>query len=144
MKRSVVDRTNLFTAMAGIVLALSGVAYAGSGAAAAVSNTAPKAKKGFLKISATADVGGVTLEPGEYEVKQVKSAAGPVVRFTRYIFNPYAQEGLPVHEWETVGEVRVTMQPLASRATHTELRFASDGSKAIALQIRGNSFDYLF
>ena len=144
MKRSIVSRTNLLTAVAGIILALSGIAHADDAAAAAAPYKAPKAKKGFVKIAATVDVGGMTLEPDEYEVKQVNSAAGPFVRFTRYTYNPYAQEGLPVHEWERVGEVRVTMQPLSSRAPQTELKVASDGAKAIALQIRGNSFEYLF
>jgi hypothetical protein len=43
-------------------------------------------------------------------VKLVNSVAGPVVRFTRYTYNPYAQEGQSVHEWETVGEAKVTTQ----------------------------------
>jgi hypothetical protein len=146
MRRSIVNRTSLFTAVAGIILALSGVAYAND-ATAASSQKSPKAKKGFLKISASTDVGGVTLEPGEYEVKQVNSPAGPVVRFTSVTVNPYAEyaeESIPPYWWEVVAKVKVTMQPLPSRAAHTELRFASDGRKAIALQIRGNSFDYLF
>jgi hypothetical protein len=89
-------------------------------------------------------VGGVTLEPGDYEVKQVKSAAGPVVRFTRVTYNPWASEGSPVYEWETVAEVRVTMQSLASKAVRTQLLLASNDDKPIGLEIRGNSYDYLF
>jgi hypothetical protein len=150
MKRSIVSRTNLFTAAAGIVLAFSGVAYA-VGAAEPVAATAyqkaPKAKGGTLTISAATGVGSVTLEPGKYEVKQVNSPAGPVIRFTLVTPNPYAEyaeESLPLSWWEVAAKVKVTMQPLASKATRTELKFAPDGSKAIALQIRGNSVDYLF
>jgi hypothetical protein len=146
MKRSIVSRTNLFTALAGVLLVFSGVAY-GNGPVAAASSRLPKAKGGTLKISAAADVGAVTLEPGEYEVKQVNSPAGPVIRFTSVTLNPfagYAEESLPPYWREVVAKVKVTMQPLASKATRTELRLASDGLKAVALQIRGNGFDYLF
>jgi hypothetical protein len=144
MTRSIVSRTNVLTALAGILFALSGVAYAGGPAPTTASQKPLKAKGGTLKISEAADVAGVTLEPGEYEVKQVNSKAGPVIRFTRVTWNPYTEGVLPLYEWEVVAKVRVTMQPLASRATHTELKFASDIGRAIALQIRGNSFEYLF
>jgi hypothetical protein len=146
MKQSIVSRTNLFTAVAGILLVFSGVAY-GNGPVATVSSKPPKAKAGTLKISVAADVGGVTLEPGEYEVKQVNSPAGPVIRFTSVTLNPfaeYAEESLPPYWWEVVAKVKVTMQPLASKAPRTELRLASDGRKAVALQIRGNGVDYVF
>ncbi len=146
MRRSIVNRTSFFTAVAGIILALSGIAFA-DGATAVFSQKSPKAKKGFLKIWASTDVGGVTLEPGEYEVKQVNSSAGPVIRFTSVTLNPfaeYAEEALPPYWWEVIAKVKVTIQPLASKAAHTELRFASDRRKATALQIRGNSLDYLF
>jgi phosphodiesterase/alkaline phosphatase D-like protein len=143
MKHSIVNRMPLFAALAGIVLALAGLAHAG-----AVGTQRPqkeqKAKKGMLNITVTTEIGGVTLEPGEYEVKQVKSAAGPVVRFTRYTYNPYAQEGLSVHQWDVVAEVRVTMQSLDSKAVRTQLLVDSNSDKPIGLKIRGNSFDYLF
>jgi hypothetical protein len=147
MKRSIVSRTNLFTALVGILLVFSLIAYAAGPPAAVASQKPPKAKGGTLKISAAADVGGVTLEPGEYEVKQVNSPAGPVIRFTSVTLNPfaeYAEESLPPYWWEVVAKVKVTMRPLASKATRTELRLAPDGVTAIALQIRGNSVDYLF
>jgi hypothetical protein len=143
MKYSIVNRVSLFTALAGIVLQFAGLAHASS-VGTPSSQKAEKAKKGTLNITAATNVGGLRLEPGEYEVKQVNSAAGPVVRFTRYTYNPYAQEGLSVHEWETVGEAKVTMQALASKAKHTKLALASNSDKAISLEIRGNSADYLF
>ena len=77
-------------------------------------------------------------------MKLVNSAAGPVVRFTRYTCNPYAQEGQAEHEWETVGEATVTIQVLASKAKHTKLLLASNGDKAIGLEMSGNNADYLF
>jgi hypothetical protein len=143
MKHSIVNRIRLFTALAGIVLAFAGFAHAGPGGTQR-SRKAERAKKGTLNIAAATNVGGLRLEPGEYEVKQVNSAAGPAVRFIRYTYNPYAQEGLSVHQWESVGEAKVTMQALASRAKHTKLLVAANGDKAIGLEISGNSTDYLF
>jgi hypothetical protein len=143
MKHSIVDRIRFFTALAGIVFAFAGLAHAGA-VRTQRSQKAERAKKGTLNIAAATNVGGVRLEPGEYEVRQVNSAAGPVVRFTRYIYNPYAQEGLSVHQWETVGEAKVARQALASKAKHTKLLLASNGDKAIGLEISGNSADYLF
>jgi len=139
----IVNRVSLFTTLAGIVLAFAGFAHASS-VDTPSSQKAEKAKKGTLKITATTNVGGLRLEPGEYEVKQVNSAAGPVVRFTRYTYNPNAELGPSVHDWEPVGAAKVTIQALASKAKQTKLARASDGDKAISLEIRGNSADYLF
>jgi hypothetical protein len=143
MKPRIINRTRLFTALAGVVLAFAGFAHAGA-VGTQRSQKAEKAKKGTLKIAATTIVGGLTLEPGEYEVKQVNSAAGPVLRFTRYTYDPYVQEGLSAHQWQTVGEAKVTMQALASKAKHTELLLVAKGDDAIGVEIRGNSADYLF
>jgi hypothetical protein len=121
----------------------AGFAHAGS-IGTNHSQKAEKAKKGTLKIAAASNIGPLRLEPGEYEVKQVNSAAGPVVRFTRYTYNPYTLEGSSVHEWETVGEAKVTIQALASKAKHTKLLLTSNGHKAIGMEISGNSADYLF
>ena len=143
MKHSIVNRVRIVTALSGIVFAFAGFAHAGS-VGTQGSQKAEKARKGTLNITAAINVGGLRLEPGEYEVKQVNSAAGPVVRFTRYTYNPYAQEVLSVYEWETVGEAKVTMQALTSKAKHTKLALASNSDKAISLEIRGNSTAYLF
>jgi hypothetical protein len=145
--KNLASSTRLLPAIAGIVLAFSGIACAVD-AAEPVANTAyqkaPKAKGGTLTLAAAADVGSVTLEPGKYEVKLVNSKEGPAIRFTLVTYNPFAEEAEPPYEWEVVAKVKVTMQPLASKATRTALRFAPGGSQAIALQIRGNSFDYQF
>jgi len=139
VKHSIVNRMSLFTAL-GMILAFAGFAHAGT----VGMQRSQKAKKGTLKIAAATNVGGLRLEPGEYEVKQVNSAAGSVVRFTRYTYDPYAQEGLSAHQWETVGEAKVTMQALASKANDTKLLLAWKSDKAIGLEISGNSADYWF
>jgi hypothetical protein len=64
----------------------------------------------MLNITVTTEVSGLMLEPGEYEVRQVKSANGPAIRFIRYTYNPYTQEGVSAHQWDVVGEVRVAVQ----------------------------------
>ena len=140
MTHSMVNRSRLFIALSGMVLAFAGFAHAGS----VDTPRSAKAKKGTLNIAAATTVGGLRLEPGEYEVKQVNSAAGPVVRFTRYTYNAYAPEGQSVYEWETIGEAKVTMQALVSKAEHTKLLLPANGDKAIGLEIRGNSAEYLF
>jgi hypothetical protein len=143
MKRSIANRMAFLAALAGIVFALAGFAHAG-----AIIKEQPqkveKAKKGTLMITATTHLGGITLEPGEYEVKQKDTKNGPVVRFILYTYNPYAQEGQSVHQWDVIGEARVNMQSRDSKATRTQLLSDFNGDQPIGLQIRGNSFDYVF
>jgi hypothetical protein len=133
VKHSIVNRIRLVPVLASIVLAVAGFAHAGAKDPQR-SQKAEKPKKGTLNLTAATNVGGLRLEPGEYEVQQVNSVNGPVVRFTRYTYNPYAQEGLSAHQWETLGEAKVT----------TKLLLASNGDIAIGLEISGNSADYLF
>ena len=143
MKRNIVNHMHIFTAVVAIVLAFAGLADAG-----VVSKEQPKkaekAKKGMLIITVATGLQGVTLEPGEYEVKQKNTKDGPVVRFTKYTYNPYAQEGQSVHQWDVVAQVRVTMQPLEAKAERTQLLAGSSADKPVALEIRGNSFQYVF
>jgi hypothetical protein len=131
MPESIVSRMHLFIILACLALALAGSADA-------------KTKKGTLKIMAAANIGGVTLEPGEYEVKQVNSSVGPVIRFTRITYNPYAPEAVYAYQWDVVAEVRCTVEPLASTPQHTVLLFDPNSTKIIGLQIRGNSVTYRF
>jgi hypothetical protein len=126
-------------ALAGIVLTMTGLAHG-----ECLSQKTMKHKNGTLKIKMATAVGGITLEPGEYEVKQVKSTSGPIVRFTRVTYNPYAQEGLSPYDWETVAEIKVTLQALCSKAARTELLLASNTGTPIGLEIPGSGFEYLF
>lgn len=158
MKRIVGTKTQLYATLLGAFLAVSGFAHAGD-YAAAVPRTPEKLKKGSLKISATIGAGDVRLGPGQYEVKPMWSPAGPVIRFTRVTYNSIGDEWssfvydreerafisrLPFVETEVVAEVKVTIHPLARKAMDTELELSTDGSKAVALQIRGSGIAYLF
>ena len=48
-----------------------------------------KGKKGTLKILTPVQVGGVTLQPGDYEVRDVKSSTGDTVEFTHVWQNDF-------------------------------------------------------
>jgi len=141
--KQIVNRMFLVAAVTVMVLAVSSLAQAGAIGTERPQKT-EKAKKGTLIITVSTEVGRVTLEPGEYEVKQVNSMGGPVVRFTKYTYNPYAQEGLPVHQWDVVAEVSVIMQALDTKAVRTQLLADSNSGKPIGLEIRGNRFHYVF
>jgi hypothetical protein len=133
MKYSIFNRTRVVAALACTFLVFAGFAHAKE-----------QPKKGTLKITVATEVSGLMLEPGEYELKQVKSANGPVIRFTHYTYNPYAQEGVSTHQWDVVGEIRVAVQSQDSKAVRTQLLTESNSNKLVGLQIRGNSFQYLF
>jgi hypothetical protein len=143
MQHRSVHRIRVIATLSGIVFALAGFAHAG-GIRTQRSPKAEKPNKGILRIAAVTTVGDLTLEPGEYEVKQVNSAAGTLVRFTRYTYDPYAPEGVSSHQWETVGQAKVTTRALAAKATQTKLLLASQGDKALGLEISGKSAEYWF
>jgi hypothetical protein len=143
MKHSIVNRMPFLTAVAGIVLALAGFAHAGV-VGTERPHKAEKAKKGTLNLKVATEVAGVTLEPGEYEVKLIDSKTGPVVRFTLYTYNPYVEESQSPHQWDVVAEVRVTMRALDTKAARTQLVAGSNSGRPIGLEIRSNSFQYLF
>jgi hypothetical protein len=103
-----------------------------------------KGKKGDLKISAQTEVGGLVLQPGDYQVREIDSASGPTVEFVR-LFNDYtAQEGLPVYQQESLGTVKVSEQALSSLPKHTHLQLEQKTADAIALVIRGDDVAYSF
>jgi len=143
MKYSIINRTCFVAALTCTFLGFAGFADA-KAAAIQQSYNAEKPKKGMLNITVTTEESGLMLEPGEYEVRQVKSANGPVIRFTRYTYNSYAQEGVSVHQWDVVGDVRVAVQSQDFKALRTQLLTGSHSDKLVGLQIRGNSFQYLF
>jgi hypothetical protein len=104
-----------------------------------------KAKKGSLKITATTEVGGIVLQPGDYEVKEINSASGPAVEFVHLFDNfTVGDSGLPVHNEEIVGQVKVTEQALSSAPKHTQLQVAANPAEAVALEIRGDDVSYQF
>ncbi len=135
MNHTLFKRARTLAALTALVLALAGFAQA---------DAATKKTKGKLNIAESTVVAGVTLSPGYYEVKEVRSPDGTRLRFTRVTENLNAQEGQPIYEWETVAEVKVVAEPLAASAPRTGFVRAASNDRAIALEIRGNNLDYRF
>jgi hypothetical protein len=102
-----------------------------------------KTKKGSLTITTPTDVGGATLQPGDYEVKEVDSPSGPALEFTLFV-NEYAEEGWSSGTKLVVARVKVTEQALSLLPKHTQLQLAPHTTDAVALQIRGNAVAYQF
>ena len=129
-------------ALFAVVLTLATVATA----AAMPSAHSHKGKKGSMKITAPTEVGGIVLQPGDYQVQEINSPSGPVVEFV-HLFDNFTvmDSGLPVHDQEVVGEVKVTEQALSLPAKQTQLMLASwYSTDAIGLEIRGNAVGYVF
>src|ERR1700694_2070543 len=72
-------------ALFAVVLALAGFANASS----MYSSHSHKAKKGHFTLTSSTDVGGITLQPGDYEVKEVEPPSGPAVEFVHLFDNFY-------------------------------------------------------
>jgi hypothetical protein len=131
----------IVAAMFAFVLVFAGLANAD-----AMSSAHPhKGKKGTMTITSPTEVGGLTLQPGDYQVREVNSPSGPVVEFVHLFDNIYVQDtGLPFHDQEVVGQVRVTEKALSSLPKHTQLILASDTAEAASLEIRGSAVGYEF
>jgi hypothetical protein len=138
--RSIVTRAAIIGVMAAAMFALGGIAHAETANA-----SWHKGKTGTMKLTAPTEVGGVLLQPGNYEVKPRKSPAGAAIEFARWIENPYAQEALPVWNRELIATVPAVPRMLSSAPSTTELLLApADSAKATGLQIRGDNVEYGF
>lgn len=98
-----------------------------------------------MKISAPTEVGGIVLQPGDYQVQAVDSPSGPVVQFV-HLWEDYTvmDSGRSLYNQEVVGQVKVTEQVLSSLPKHTQLQLAPNTTDAIALEIRGDAVSYEF
>jgi hypothetical protein len=68
-----------------------------------------------------------------------------VIEISRWHYDPYAAEGLPVYSSEVVAVVDAMPQAGTSASGSTGLLLAQDDAgKAIGLQIQGDSLEYLF
>jgi hypothetical protein len=138
---TIVKRAHVAAAMFAVVLAFAGVADAHAMSLL----HAHKAKKGYLKITAPTEVGGIILQPGEYEVKEAKSPSGPVIEFVHQFRNELASELVQADQEEVVARVQFTKQALSSPPKHTQLMLTSwYSADAIGLEISGNAVGYVF
>jgi hypothetical protein len=100
---------------------------------------------GKLTIAEPVTLGGLALEPGEYEVKAKDTPSGTEVEFSRWNYDPYVSEGLPVYTLDFVGFVKAVPQTAALESARTVLMLAAgDHGKPVGLRIKGNSLEYLF
>jgi hypothetical protein len=124
-----------------VILALGTFASAGD----MQSGHSHKGKKGDLKITVQTEVGGIVLQPGDYQVREIDSASGPMMEFVRQFENfTVTDSGLPQYEQETAGQVKVSEQALSSLPKHTHLQLEQKTADAIALVIRGDNVAYSF
>jgi hypothetical protein len=134
---NIAKRGHNIASLFAVVLALATFASAGD------MSSAHSHKKGSLKITVQTEVGGIVLQPGDYQVREIDSAGGPAVEFIHLFENfTVMDSGLPQYEQESVGQV--TEQALSSLPKHTQLQVASKTADAIGLVIRGDGVAYSF
>ena len=92
-------------------------------------------------------IGNTTLSPGKYRVKITPATNGigdSVVQFFR-LYSQYGNDFNPPYDELLVLTVNASIVDLRAPAASTELVPASDDiNKASALEIRGNSTEYIF
>jgi hypothetical protein len=136
--KSIVTRAIVAATVAAVLFTITGSAHASIG-------SRHKDNHGTLKITVPTEVSGILLQPGEYQVKAKNTATGAMVEITRWNYDPYASEGLPVYTSEVVATVKALPQQATSASARTGLLLANgDSGKAIGLQFRGNNVEYVF
>ncbi len=136
--KGIAGRATVFAIVAAVVLSVAGIAQAEPMKARWRNHD-----HGTIKITEPTQVGGTLLDPGTYEVKVRNKGNVSTVEFARWTFNPYAEEGLPGWDREVVATVDAVPQPMQTAATETTLLLASSGGKAVGLEIRGDTVQYL-
>lgn len=100
-------------------------------------------KSDTLKIAETANLGGVALQPGKYDVRHIDSGKEHFVEFAQTVENDYAPEGVSVYEQQIVATVPSRDVPLNSSVRRTELLSGSNG-RITGLKIRGENVEHVF
>ena len=105
---------------------------------------AHKGKTGHLKITTPTAVGDTVLEPGDYNVREVRSSDGPMVEFVRVTVDLFAPDGSPSYDEEVVARVQSTEETLSAPPKQTRLELEPQTASASALMIRGEAVEYRF
>lgn len=105
---------------------------------------AHKGKTGHLEITAPTVVGDTVLQPGDYEVKEVRSSDGQMVEFVRVTLDPLTPDGMSPYAEEVVARVMSTEQTLSAPPKHTHLELVPQTATAAALLIHGDIVEYRF
>ena len=135
----------VLTALATLIVTASVMLTASSAQAATARSN--KVLKTTIHLRTTSQIGNTTLSPGKYRVKITPASSGsgdPTVQFS-IAYNPYGDDFNPPYEEEVVLTVQASMVDLRAPAASAELMPTSaDSNKASALEIRGNSIEYVF
>jgi len=135
----------ILTALATLMVMASVILTASSAQAARGHNN--KVVKTTINIRTSTKIGNTTLAPGKYRVKitPASDASGdPTVQFS-ILHNPYGNDFSPPYDEVVVLTVQASMMDLRAPTAGTELILTScDNNKATALEIRGNSTEYVF
>ena len=100
-------------------------------------------KTGYLTLTAPAQVGGVVLPGGNYEVKHRFSPTGHFTEFARITEWNLGYEGSPIYrEREVVANVDCTMEPLTAKVGKTAIE--QSGSRIARLEIKGEKVAHNF
>lgn len=133
------------TTLATLIVAASVVLTADSAQAAIAHSN--KVLKTTISLRTATQIGNTTLSPGKYRVKirPASDVSGdPTVQFS-ILYNPYGDDFNPPYDEVVVLTVQASRVDLRAAAATTELIPTSgDDHKASALEIRGNSTEYVF
>jgi hypothetical protein len=135
----------LLTTIATLIVTASVMLGASSLQAATAHNS--KIVKTTVNVRRAIEIADTTLSPGKYRVKITPpsdSSSDPTVQFS-ILHNPYGDDFNPPYDEVVVLTVQASLVDLRAPAASTELVPASgDDNKASALEIRGNSTQYVF
>jgi len=124
-----------FATLLALTLALGGLASA----------QGHHGKTGTLKLTQQTRIGDAVLQPGEYRVRTVKSAGDAEVEFVRETYDPtITDSGLLPYGEEFVARVKSSEQALSAPSKHTQVETSPETATASALEIRGDSVQYVF
>ena len=129
-----------------ILIVTTNVIFVASSAHAASSHT-KKDVKTTIRLRMATQIGSTTLPPGKYTVKITAASDASdnsTVQFS-ILQNPYGDDFNPPYDEVVVLSVKASVMELGAPAASTELIPTSgDNNKASALEIRGNSAEYVF
>ena len=130
--------------LATLIVTASVILTAGSAQTAPRQND--KVLRTTISLRTATQIGNTTLSPGKYRVKitPASDASGdPTVQFS-ILHNPYGDDFNPPYDEVVILAVQASTVDLRAPAVSTELIPTSgDNNKATALEIRGNSTEYV-
>jgi hypothetical protein len=100
-------------------------------------------RMGDLKLKSAVKLGGVVLQPGDYQVRHVNNGKTHYVEFSQIVETGIEQEGMSPYQEQVVARVKCMREPQSTLVARTELRPKTAGTTA-RLEIRGEKAVHLF